>query len=83
MGWMVPLGNSAAWQIWSPYISSVGSASIARSTSCVGNVIRGPETARRARAALSECSRVLLVAIKTAVTRGYGPCAQMIQMNKK
>ena len=39
---MVPLGSPAASQISSPYISRVGSASIARSTSCVDSVIRGP-----------------------------------------
>lgn len=39
----MPLGKSAALQISSPYISRAGSASIARSTNSVGNVIRGPE----------------------------------------
>ncbi len=40
---MVPLGSSATWPISSPYVSCVGSINIARSTSCVSNVIRGPE----------------------------------------
>ena len=39
---MVPDGSPAAVQICSPYISLAGSASMARSTSWVGIVIRGP-----------------------------------------
>lgn len=40
---MVPLGNPAAAQISNPYIARDGSSSRALITSCVGNVMRGPE----------------------------------------